>query len=250
MHNEIQIQTQMPQSRQVVTPNPLDNLTTLADAARMKSEGEKPESEEEVKPIVPTFSTEYPPDLDTAESPVKSAQQQQQQQQPLPTFHDMFPQCNTQVVYSTPAPVHHVMEVNNNSIKHPLPPVNGFGNQQHQMPQQVNLQPPQPQQQPQQTQPQIQQVQVNNKSSTDAFVQCDDEEGPMPELEDVIDYYLCKGKIFRCHHCDIIFFERAMYFLHVSLHGSESPWQCAICDKQCTDKNDFTLHFINQKHER
>lgn len=228
----------MPPSRQVVTPNPLDNLTTLADAARMKSEVEKPESEEDVKPLVPTFSTEYPPDPEATESPVKSVQEHQ----PLPTFHDMFPQCNTQVVYSTPAPVHHVMEVNNNSIKHPLPPVNGFGNQQHQMPQQVNLQPPQ-------QQPQIQ-LQVNNKSSTDAFVQCDDEDGPMPELEDVIDHYLCKGKIFRCHHCDIIFFERAMYFLHVSLHGSESPWQCAICDKQCTDKNDFTLHFINQKHER
>jgi hypothetical protein len=70
----------------------------------------------------------------------------------------------------------------------------------------------------------------------------------IPELEDVLRYYVSQGKLFRCEHCNILFFERGMYFLHASLHGNSNPWECSICRKVCSDKNEFTLHFVNQQH--
>ena len=69
-----------------------------------------------------------------------------------------------------------------------------------------------------------------------------------PDLDDVMAYYCSQGRLFKCQYCNIIFFERGMYFLHASLHGSSSPWECGICHKLCADKNEFTLHFVNQQH--
>ncbi|ESN91703.1 hypothetical protein HELRODRAFT_70542, partial [Helobdella robusta] len=65
---------------------------------------------------------------------------------------------------------------------------------------------------------------------------------------DVLSYYVGQGRLFKCQHCNILFFERGMYFLHSSLHSSPNPWQCSICHKVCSDKNEFTLHFVNQQH--
>ena len=70
----------------------------------------------------------------------------------------------------------------------------------------------------------------------------------IPDLEDVISYYQSQGKLFRCQYCNIVFFERGMFFLHASLHGPSNPWECSICHKVCQDKNEFTLHFVNQQH--
>ena len=72
--------------------------------------------------------------------------------------------------------------------------------------------------------------------------------GGFPSLDDVLSYYVSQGRLFRCQHCSIVFFERGMYFLHASLHGPSTPWQCSICHKLCSDKNEFTLHFVNQQH--
>jgi hypothetical protein len=69
-----------------------------------------------------------------------------------------------------------------------------------------------------------------------------------PSLDDVLSYYISQGRLFKCQHCNILFFERGMYFLHASLHGLTSPWECSICHKLCSDKNEFTLHFVNQQH--
>jgi len=69
-----------------------------------------------------------------------------------------------------------------------------------------------------------------------------------PSLDDVLSYYVSQGRLFKCAHCNILFFERGMYFLHASLHGLSSPWECSICHKVCADKNEFTLHFVNQQH--
>ncbi len=69
-----------------------------------------------------------------------------------------------------------------------------------------------------------------------------------PSLDDVLSYYQSQGKLFKCQHCNILFFERGMYFLHASLHGPSNPWECSICHKICSDKNEFTLHFVNQQH--
>ncbi|XP_076451226.1 uncharacterized protein LOC143287169 [Babylonia areolata] len=73
--------------------------------------------------------------------------------------------------------------------------------------------------------------------------------GDVPSLSDMLVYYESQGKIYRCHHCKILFEERGMYFLHKSLHGEQSPWECSMCHKICADKNDFHLHFVNEQHQ-
>jgi hypothetical protein len=70
----------------------------------------------------------------------------------------------------------------------------------------------------------------------------------MPSLDQVTDFYVNQGAIFKCNHCAIIFMDRGMYFLHSSLHSAHNPWVCSICNKKCKDRNDFTLHFVNQPH--
>ncbi len=70
----------------------------------------------------------------------------------------------------------------------------------------------------------------------------------IPGLDDILSYYINQGKLFKCQHCNILFYERGMYFLHASLHGQSSPWECSICHKVCMDKNEFTIHFVNQQH--
>ena len=70
----------------------------------------------------------------------------------------------------------------------------------------------------------------------------------MPPLDEILSYYINQGKLFKCQHCNILFYERGMYFLHASLHGQSSPWECSICHKVCMDKNEFTIHFVNQQH--
>ncbi|XP_059179021.1 zinc finger protein Pegasus-like [Physella acuta] len=51
---------------------------------------------------------------------------------------------------------------------------------------------------------------------------------------------------FLCEHCDIMFFQRAMYLMHVGLHSPDNPWCCAVCGGMFTEKYSFTSHFINQ----
>ncbi|CAH1772684.1 unnamed protein product [Owenia fusiformis] len=88
------------------------------------------------------------------------------------------------------------------------------------------------------TQAQMREISVQHNSPIPGY----------PDLEEVISYYVTQGRLFRCVHCDILFYERGMYFLHLSLHGTTSPWECSICHKVCSDKNEFTLHFVNQQH--
>jgi hypothetical protein len=86
-----------------------------------------------------------------------------------------------------------------------------------------------------------------SRPTKDQGVQHSQSVAGFPSLEDVLSYYVGQGRLFRCQHCNILFFERGMYFLHASLHGL-TPWECSICHRVCSDKNEFTLHFVNQQH--
>ncbi|KAL5015116.1 hypothetical protein ScPMuIL_009386 [Solemya velum] len=88
------------------------------------------------------------------------------------------------------------------------------------------------------------------RSTRDVSTQFTAENPSIPQLSDVLSYYESLGKIHRCHHCNIIFEERGLYFLHISLHGPTNPWECGICHKICADRNDFHLHFVNQQHDK
>ncbi|KAK7491479.1 hypothetical protein BaRGS_00017308 [Batillaria attramentaria] len=53
-------------------------------------------------------------------------------------------------------------------------------------------------------------------------------------------------KSFHCPHCDILFFENALFLMHMGLHDNSNPWKCAICSRTFFEKYSFTSHFINQ----
>ncbi|XP_041378220.1 zinc finger protein 629-like [Gigantopelta aegis] len=86
------------------------------------------------------------------------------------------------------------------------------------------------------------------RSGRDACTQHTSHIVGMPSLQDALSFYEAQGKLYRCPHCKILFEERGMFFLHKSLHGEMSPWECSICHKICSDKNDFNLHFVNEQH--
>ncbi|XP_060564483.1 zinc finger protein ztf-16-like [Ruditapes philippinarum] len=48
-----------------------------------------------------------------------------------------------------------------------------------------------------------------------------------------------------CKYCEILFFNKAIYYLHMGLHNVNNPWQCNICGKICNDAVDFAAHVIH-----
>ena len=48
-----------------------------------------------------------------------------------------------------------------------------------------------------------------------------------------------------CKHCEIVFFNKAIYYLHMGLHNVNNPWQCNACGKICNDAVDFAAHVIH-----
>ncbi|XP_046364187.1 zinc finger protein ztf-16-like [Haliotis rufescens] len=53
-------------------------------------------------------------------------------------------------------------------------------------------------------------------------------------------------KSFLCGHCTILYFDHALYLMHMGLHGRGNPWMCAVCGEEFGEKYSFTSHFINQ----
>ena len=52
-------------------------------------------------------------------------------------------------------------------------------------------------------------------------------------------------KGWHCKHCDILFFDSAIYFMHMGLHSPNNVWQCNLCSEALTEVYSFTSHFIN-----
>jgi len=48
-----------------------------------------------------------------------------------------------------------------------------------------------------------------------------------------------------CKFCDILFLNKAIYYLHMGLHNVNNPWQCNVCGKICKDAVDFAAHVIH-----
>ncbi|KAL4225386.1 hypothetical protein ACF0H5_016075 [Mactra antiquata] len=48
-----------------------------------------------------------------------------------------------------------------------------------------------------------------------------------------------------CKYCEILFFNKALYYLHMGLHNVNNPWQCNICGKLCSNAIDFSAHVIH-----
>ncbi|ELT96260.1 hypothetical protein CAPTEDRAFT_226562 [Capitella teleta] len=52
-------------------------------------------------------------------------------------------------------------------------------------------------------------------------------------------------KSWHCEHCNITYYDSAMYVMHTGLHNSEHPWKCNLCGRQFHDVYGFTSHFVN-----
>ena len=48
-----------------------------------------------------------------------------------------------------------------------------------------------------------------------------------------------------CRYCEIIFLNKAMYYLHMGLHNVNNQWQCNVCGKACKGAVDFAAHIIH-----
>ena len=48
-----------------------------------------------------------------------------------------------------------------------------------------------------------------------------------------------------CRYCEIIFLNKAVYYLHMGLHNVNNQWQCNVCGKICKNSVDFAAHIIH-----
>ena len=48
-----------------------------------------------------------------------------------------------------------------------------------------------------------------------------------------------------CRYCEIIFLNKAIYYLHMGLHNVNNQWQCNVCGKICKNSVDFAAHIIH-----
>ena len=199
---------------------------------------------------------------------------------PLPGIHEMFSRRSTPKLEPPPLPPPPLSFASNAAAFAAMPPLLTSADTRMNLPNDLplNLMSPPPNttaatpfmssspMQQQQQQQQIQQIQLpvghqqNRptaqlppithvlKQTHDQAVQHSTPIPGFPCLDDVINYYVNQGAIFKCQHCNVVFFERGMFFLHSSLHSAANPWECSICNKVCGDRNEFTLHFINQQH--
>ena len=52
----------------------------------------------------------------------------------------------------------------------------------------------------------------------------------------------------QCQHCNIIFPDQTLYFLHRGFHSNPNPWKCNGCGQRCTDMYDFNTHLMSDVH--
>ena len=52
----------------------------------------------------------------------------------------------------------------------------------------------------------------------------------------------------QCQHCNIIFPDQTLYFLHKMFHSNTNPWKCNGCGQRCTDMYDFNTHLMSDVH--
>jgi len=59
----------------------------------------------------------------------------------------------------------------------------------------------------------------------------------------------CGSSQWQCQHCNIIFPDQTLYFLHRGFHSNSSdPWKCNGCARRCTDMYDFNTHLMSEAH--
>jgi len=54
---------------------------------------------------------------------------------------------------------------------------------------------------------------------------------------------------FVCSHCNIVYPNQTLYFLHKGFHSESNPWRCNGCGHQSADLYDFNTHLFSVAHQ-
>jgi len=54
---------------------------------------------------------------------------------------------------------------------------------------------------------------------------------------------------FICSHCNIVYPNQTLYFLHKGFHSESNPWRCNGCGHQSADLYDFNTHLFSVAHQ-
>jgi hypothetical protein len=57
---------------------------------------------------------------------------------------------------------------------------------------------------------------------------------------------LCR---YTCTHCNIVYPNQTLYFLHKGFHSDTNPWRCNSCGHQSADLYDFNTHLFSVAHQ-
>jgi len=52
-----------------------------------------------------------------------------------------------------------------------------------------------------------------------------------------------------CTHCNIVYPNQTLYFLHRGFHSDSNPWRCNSCGHVCSDLYDFNTHLFSASHK-
>lgn len=52
-----------------------------------------------------------------------------------------------------------------------------------------------------------------------------------------------------CAHCNIVYPNQTLYFLHKGFHSEGNPWRCNSCGHQSSDLYDFNTHLFSVAHQ-
>jgi len=54
---------------------------------------------------------------------------------------------------------------------------------------------------------------------------------------------------YTCNHCNIVYPNQTLYFLHKGFHSEANPWRCNSCGQQSADLYDFNTHLFTVAHQ-
>lgn len=70
--------------------------------------------------------------------------------------------------------------------------------------------------------------------------------GDQASAEDILAFVGAnRDSLMMCRHCNVIYTDQIIYYLHMGLHNLNNPWQCNLCGKVCTNAQQFSSHVIH-----
>ncbi|XP_023346763.1 zinc finger protein Pegasus [Eurytemora carolleeae] len=72
---------------------------------------------------------------------------------------------------------------------------------------------------------------------------------PSPAFSQPASVPVSSGSGFTCNHCNIVYPNQTLYFLHRGFHSESNPWRCNSCGHISSDLYDFNTHLFSVAHQ-